>query len=336
MVNLGTDEIVKYPFLAEAGKYLNDKGFSLEQFGTDPDLKKIVENAFERITTASEGRIFKSDLSSNNSALPLEIFSFLIAVILLKLSGMNTLIRRFSLAEARRAEKFLEKDLANNQDTMKAKLSLQILHELFSVNVQRIDQGFTILIHDYLKHSINFHEREWKLINRKVVDGRVQLTSHETVRLVRKELDRHIYTKINSSSSPVMIPGFENYVEKLKQLAKKFEVKNVESTEFPPCIKHSIDVLEKGENLPHSGRFLLATFLLNKGQTVEQIAPLFKNAPDYNPKVTIYQLNQLSGKSGTTEYKCPSCEKVKSQDLCFPVPACDTIINPLQFGRKRI
>ena len=90
MVNLGNDEIVKYPFLAEAGKYLSDKGFSLDQFGTDPDLKKIVDNAFERIITSSEGRIFKSDPLSNNSALPLEIFSFLIAVILLKLSGMNT------------------------------------------------------------------------------------------------------------------------------------------------------------------------------------------------------------------------------------------------------
>ena len=33
MVNLGNDEIVKYPFLTEAGKYLNDLGFSLEQFG---------------------------------------------------------------------------------------------------------------------------------------------------------------------------------------------------------------------------------------------------------------------------------------------------------------
>ena len=51
MVNLGNDEIVKYPFLTEAGKYLNDLGFSLEQFGTDPDLKKIVDNAFERIIT---------------------------------------------------------------------------------------------------------------------------------------------------------------------------------------------------------------------------------------------------------------------------------------------
>ncbi len=253
MVNLGNDEIVKYPFLTEAGKYLNDKGFSLEQFGSDPDLKKIVDNAFDRIITSSEGRIFKSDPSSNNSALPLEIFSFLIAVILLKLSGMNTLIRRFSLAEARRAEKFLEKDLMNHQDTTKAKLSLQILQELFSVTVEKTDEEFTILISDYLKHSINFHEREWKLINRKVSKGKVHLTPHETVRLVRKELDRHIYTKINSSSTPQM-----------------------------------------------------------------------------------YQLNQLSGTSGTTEYKCPSCEKVKSQDLCFPVPACDTIINPLQFGRKRV
>ena len=50
MVNLGNDEIVKYPFLAEAGKYLSDKGFSPEQFGTDPDLKKIVDNAFQVFT----------------------------------------------------------------------------------------------------------------------------------------------------------------------------------------------------------------------------------------------------------------------------------------------
>jgi DNA primase large subunit len=336
MVDLGTDEIVKYPFLDEAGKYLSDKGFSLEQFGSDPDLKKIVENAFERIITASDGRIFKSDLASNNSALPMEIFSFLIAVILLKLSGMNTLIRRFSLAEARRAEKFLEKDLINQKDVKKSKLSLQILQELFSVTVQKNDEHFTIPIADYLKHAINFHEREWKLINRKVVSGKVHLTSHETVRLVRKELDRHIFNKIISSSSPEMIQGFEPYVQKLRTLAKKFEVKTVESTEFPPCIKHAIEVLEKGENLSHSGRFLLATFLLNKGQTIGQIAPLFKNAPDYNPKVTLYQLKQLSGISGTTKYKCPSCEKVKTQNLCFPVSACDTIINPLQFGRKRV
>ena len=101
-------------------------------------------------------------------------------------------------------------------------------------------------------------------------------------------------------------------------------------------IKHAIEVLEKGENLPHSGRFMLATFLFAKGQQVEEIAPLFKNAPDYNEKVTLYQLNHLSGKSSTTKYACPSCEKLKSQNLCFIIPECDGIINPIQFGRKRV
>lgn len=63
----------------------------------------------------------------------------------------------------------------------------------------------------------------------------------------------------------------------------------VTTGEYPPCVKHAIDMLEKGENLPHSGRFMLATFLLSKGQSIQQIAPLFKNAPDYNERVTLYQ-----------------------------------------------
>ena len=315
MINLGTDEIVKYPFLAEAGKYLSDKGFSLEQFGTDPDLKRIVSMAFDRIQVASDGKIYNSNSSTNDSSLPMEVFSFLIAVILLKLTGMHTLIRRFSLAEARRSERFLEKDLSNHKDKTKEHLALQILHDLFSITIQKQDDEFIIPVSN---------------------SGHVYLTSHETVRLVRKEIDLYISSKINSANTPTMIEGFQEYVDKLRILAKKFEVKVIESSEHPPCIKHAIEVLEKGENLSHSGRFMLATFLLARGQQVEQIAPLFKNAPDYNEKVTLYQLNHLSGKNSTTEYKCPSCEKLKSQDLCFAIPECDNIINPIQFGRKRV
>ncbi len=101
MITLGTDEITKYPFLTEGGQFLKDKGFSLEQFCSDPDLKIIVNNAYQRIETAANGQIHKSNFqngSSNESNLSLEVFSFLIAVILLKLSGKNTLIQRFSLA----------------------------------------------------------------------------------------------------------------------------------------------------------------------------------------------------------------------------------------------
>ncbi len=340
MLELGQDEIAKYPFLADAGQYLKDKGFTLEQFGTDPDLKELITKACERIQVAADGKIYKSDLIgdqvSKEAALPREVFSFLLAIVLLKLSGMHTLIKRFALAEARRAEKYLEKDLANISDESKKQLAIRVIDDLFSVQIEKIDDYFVIPVSDYLKHSINFHEREWKLINRYVEDGQVFLTPHETVRLIRKELGTYINSKIVNAKTPTMIPGFEDSVNKLVMLSKKFTTFTVTTGEYPPCIKHAIEILEKGENLPHSGRFMLATFLLSKGQSVQQIAPLFKNAPDYNERVTLYQLNHLSGTSGNgTQYSCPSCEKLKTQSLCFATSECDSIITPLQFGNKR-
>ena len=340
MLALGQDEIAKYPFLADAGQYLKDKGFTLDQFGRDPDLKDLITKAYERIQVAADGKIYKSDLVgdqvSREAALPREVFSFLLAIVLLKLSGMHTLIKRFALAEARRAEKYLEKDLANISDESKKQLAIRVIDDLFSVQIEKIDDYFVIPVSDYLKHSINFHEREWKLINRHVENGQVFLTPHETVRLIRKELGTYINSKIINAKTPTMIPGFEDHVNKLVMLSKKFSTFTVTTGEYPPCIKHAIDVLEKGENLPHSGRFMLATFLLSKGQSVQQIAPLFKNAPDYNERVTLYQLNHLAGTSGSgTQYSCPSCEKLKTQSLCFATSECDGIITPLQFGKKR-
>ena len=340
MLALGQDEIAKYPFLADAGQYLRDKGFALEQFGTDPDLKELVARAYERIQVAADGQIYKSDLDgdqvSREAALPREVFSFLLAIVLLKLCGMHTLIKRFALAEARRAEKYLERDLGNISDESKKQLAIRIIDDLFSVQIEKLDDYFVIPVADYLKHSVHFHEREWKLVNRHVRNGQVLLSPHETVRLIRKELGTYINSKIINAKMPAMIPGFEDHVDKLVTLAKKFSTFTVTTGEYPPCIKHAIDTLEKGENLPHSGRFMLATFLLARGQSVEQIAPLFKNAPDYNERVTLYQLNHLSGASGSsTQYSCPSCEKLRTQSLCFATSECDGIVSPLQFGRKR-
>lgn len=134
MISLGQDEIAKYPFLAEAGQYLNDKGFTLEQFATDPDLKIIVDKAYERIESAAEGKIYnlKTDNSSDKDIiLPLNVFSFLIAIVLLKLSGLNTLINRFSLAEARRAEKFLERDLVSDSNKQAKNLQSKFSETFF-------------------------------------------------------------------------------------------------------------------------------------------------------------------------------------------------------------
>ena len=70
MLILGQDEKAKYPFLTDAGEYLKDKGFSLNQFGTDPDLKLSVEKAFHRIQVAAEGQVYKSDLIDGQASKP--------------------------------------------------------------------------------------------------------------------------------------------------------------------------------------------------------------------------------------------------------------------------
>jgi DNA primase large subunit len=164
----------------------------------------------------------------------------------------------------------------------------------------------------------------------------VFLSPHETVRLIRRELGGYIRSRIRAANTPSLYKGFEDKVNRLVDLAKKFTVSITVSTEYPPCIKHAIDVLESGENLSHSGRFMLATFLLGRGQSIDEISPLFKNAPDYNEKVTRYQINQIAGETGSNiKYSCPSCEKLKSNDLCFIIPECGNIINPMQFGKKR-
>ena len=339
MLKLGRDEMAKYPFMPDAGRHLQEYGFELSQFGGDPALRGIVKSAFERVITATRGQIYRSGLvrgrALEDRVLDVEILSFLIAIVLIKLARRPTLVRRFALSEARRAEEHLERDLSDTKDRSRVEMARRILQEILGLDVRSHEYRYLIPVPDYLKHAAVFHEREWKLVNRRVERGFVILQPKKAVRLVRHAMSAYIESRIKGSAVPEMVPGFEDEVSRLAAEADRLTPRYVVTGENPPCIKHAIGVLERGENLPHSGRFMLATFLLARGQSVEEIAPLFKNAPDYNERITMYQLNHLAGRAGSTKYNCPSCDKLRTQDLCFAVPACDGIVTPLQFGRVR-
>jgi len=333
--------MAKYPFLTQTGNYLRDTHLTLEELGNS-DWKPAIEKAYRRILDSANGKIYSSNLEIPE----IEILSFIIAIILLRGSSIPTFNRRFSLAEARRAQNYLEKDLEWKRErsiiehvkkrTKSQELALDILRNEFNFQVVMEDDFFKVRVADYLKRAIHFHEKEWKLVNRRVENGFVFLSLHETVRLIRKELDERISSRIKTMTIESIPQTFQQYITDIKKLADKILESVVFSGEYPPCVKHGIEVLEKGENLPHSGRFLLATYLLSKGQTVDQVAPLFKNAPDYNERTTKYQLEHISGSSGSgTKYQCPSCEKLRSESLCFATPDCDGIINPMQFGKRR-
>lgn len=324
--------LAKYPFLDGAGEYLRKSQFNLEEL-ENPITRYIIERAVNRIETALSGKIYdKIELREE-----VEVLTFLAALIIIKAAGMESLLRKFALGEARRTEKLLIADLKNTKGSQEREI-LKMFYDLFRLKVDIGDGGrfYKISITDYLLRAVHFHEQEWDLINKLVHDGYVYLDKDEIVRLVRNELASliHYRIKIMNLTEPPQVVR-----EKADDIRSRYapapSANSFLVTDYPPCIKHAIEVMNKGENLPHSGRVMLATYMLAVGKTTEEIVSLFQNAPDFNEKITRYQVEHLAGTKGNrTKYSVPSCEKIRNNSLCFATSECTGIFNPVQFGRK--
>ena len=335
IIKLGTGDLAKYPFLNEASDYIRETHFDFEEFNR-PEMKHIIDRAAERI----EKEVTNGSLDGKLDKYEVEIITFLVTLIIAKSVGMEPILRKHSLFEAIRAENFLIEDLKKEKSEQKKRLLLfKIFEELFKVKVD-IDSYdsrlFKVKVIDYLTRTSHFHEQEWKLINRLVHKGHVYLDADETVRLIRSELSNLIYNRIKAMALPILPAAVKAKVEELRSKFIPYHVYNIHQVEhYPPCIKHAIEEINKGENLPHSARLMLATYMLAIGKSIDEIVVLFQNAPDYSEKITRYQIEHLAGTRGShTKYSVPSCEKLKIENLCFATHECNGIINPVQFGRN--
>lgn len=330
---LGNDDLAKYPFLEEAGKYIRDTHFDLDDFDRS-EFSHIIERAKKRIEyELIEGKVF-TELEKYD----IELFTFLVSLILMKCIGIDSAVKKFSLFEAMRVERFLISDLLREKDVTKKNLLLsKIFKELFQLDVKLDDRKtnlFQMKISDYITRSNGFNEVEWKLINRAVDNGYVYLDGDETVRLIRSEIYKLMYNRIkdmNISRIPYQITVNAKLI--LKKLAPTNKTSN-KVRDLPPCIKKALELLNNNENLPHSARFMLATYMLSIGKSVDEVVLLFQNAPDYNERITRYQVEHLAGKKGSqTKYSVPTCSKLANENLCYATNDCKGITNPLQFGK---
>ncbi|MFQ5969153.1 MAG: DNA primase [Nitrososphaerales archaeon] len=333
-IQFGRGDLAKYPFLSEAGNYLKELDYSLDEFD-DPSKKRVIDRAVERIGAALDGQVFKQleDLDT-------EVVSFLIALIMVRALGMRNVSRKYSLGEARRAEMFLEQDLKHeNKEQIRSAVLKRIFNDLFALKVEQQDSRFKVKVSEYLKRAAYFHDDHWKLVNRVVHNGYVYLKPDETVRLIRDELTIFIYERINKMEIRQLPDSIKSEVKELRsKVSKHSEFRRyVVTTKYPPCIQHVLQSLSRGENPPHSARFLLATYMLSIGRSTDEVSAFFETAPDYNERVTRYQVEHLAGIRGSrTKYTCPSCDKAASQNLCYRTEECNGIINPVQFGKRRV
>lgn len=345
-IKLGTNDLAKYPFLNEAALYVKETHFDLQEFDRC-EMDFIINRSFKKI----EDFLKVGESNYKLEKFEVEILTFLASLLILKSVSVDVITKKFALLESMRFEKYLIDDLKNSfKDEKKRLVLFKIFKEAFKIDVYsetKISEFYKIRVIDYIRRSIVFHEQEWKLINRTVKDGYVYLTVTEVVRLFRNELSLIIVDKIKNMRLVTFPNQVVNKSQKLKSYWESvnnrwsdsagadngFVSKNAVT---PPCIDHLYKNLNNGENLPHSARLLFATFLLFSGKSIEEIVEIFKKLPDFNERITRYQLEHLSGKKGgSKKYFVPSCEKIKLENLCYETEVCKGIINPIQLLRGR-
>ncbi|MDQ4073508.1 MAG: DNA primase, partial [Thermoproteota archaeon] len=281
---------------------------------------------------------------TNHALVQDEALTFIASLLIIKSVSVDEITKKFALMESMRFEKYLIGDLKDTSGHEKKKYILfKIFKELFHTDILPDEKNmlfYKIRIRDYIKYSVNFHEHEWKLVNRSVYKGFVHLNANEIVRLFRNELSLFIIKKIKEmklDKFPVVISQRGQALRDYWQSNNRFVYSYSNNRNVtPPCIDHLYAQIEKGENLPHSARLLLGTFLLSTNKSVDEIVNVFSKLPDFNERVTRYQLDHLAGKKGSArKYNVPSCEKIKLENLCHENNLCKGISNPIQLTRRR-
>ncbi|MBS3068217.1 hypothetical protein J4450_05920 [Candidatus Micrarchaeota archaeon] len=286
---------IHYPFTSVAKAALEQSGIAISD--------RIVELALQRIKTAlKEGKVAKSSALHDSEKIE-NIASYAAARMILGFSRNRFLINAYAVAESKRASDYLD----GESDEIIDKVAGE-----FNIKTEEKNGNLLIPVHIYLKYSPR--DVHYRLSNRELANGYVKLKSrHEKIRLIEGAIKKHM-EKIPLVKSPP--ESIKIAAEKLKEFLPKIQRQEISfslaSGEVPPCIEKLLDSLKKHENLPHQARWYLAVYLIGRGMPMEEIVSLYSNLPDYNEKITRYQLDHAKKKG----YAVPACATILTWGLC--------------------
>ena len=187
---MNQNDYVKYSFLDQVGKYVAELGITDIGQLDNPKYNSVFERAVERIKTSVNNKPYTPKYDSPNT----EILSFLASVTLLSLSNNMRLVKKFALYESKGIEISLKQDM--KKDSV---IANDIINSFFGNKMERRGVKYVVHVADYLKHSINFNEEEWKLVNQEVDKGYVHLDKNKLIRLLRTEISEYLTNKIKKN-----------------------------------------------------------------------------------------------------------------------------------------
>lgn len=237
--------------------------------------------------------------------------------------------RKYAAKEARRYRKLME-----DEDESRIEHLVGLLSADFGIEAYYNKDEYDVKIHvsSYLKAPSRLKGENWRLINRELINGYVEVSTKEFIRLVEEYLKERLEEnlEVTDEIKELLDPYLKDIiplVEEEKKKAGRIKFKKTDWECFPPCMSKILEDLQSGVNIPHTARFAITSFLLNINLNVEQIISLFSSAPDFNEEKTRYQVEHIAGGQGT-EYDCPACDTMKTYHNCYA--HCNTY-HPLSY-----
>ncbi|MBU0532388.1 hypothetical protein KKB44_02745 [Candidatus Micrarchaeota archaeon] len=285
------DFALKYPFSSEAKRIIEDMAL------TD----QIVILGVERIKKSLRGESTKR-MVLHESGKKEEIASFAAARMILGYLRNSFITSKFSINESKLVRNYIDKE---------SKGTIERVASRFDIVPLRKDGKLLLDLPTYVSYSIR--STHYRLINRKITNGFVEINDNDFKRLVEEAVRKHIEDIPLVKDAPEAIKrAGEKLIEELPKSETTIVVKK---GDHPPCILKLLESAKKHENLNHSARWYLAVYLNGIGTGEDAITGIYTQLPDFSEKTTRYQIKHLKKKG----YNVPSCATVMSYGLCCAV-----------------
>jgi DNA primase large subunit len=331
-------ELSHFPFLKKAQNHIKARFSSLDSLLEDPKGEILISRAIERIReTIIPKKVFAPEVSDSVED---EIAAYALARIIVSCVNDKQLIDRLTRYEAERVYYFLVNEEEWNQnykleDTGFSRLCITLANEL-GIQITRDHIPLT----DYVELVAPLHEDRFKLVNRRLIKGFVEIKKEERYELLRERtrviLRHDLPHKVPASFCERLAPKVSS-IKKVYQEQMLQQFGAIDESAFPPCMQALILALTAGTNLTHAGRFALTTFIHTIGMNVTDIARLYARSPDFDPEKTMYQVEHITGRGGSgTEYIAPACAAMKTTGLCVNRDKiCEHVNHPLNYYRQK-
>ncbi len=324
-VEFDKKDLAKYPFLKEALNLVSERAYSIENFLKSRFGERVSERAKLRIKSALNMEYHFEEIRPE---LPEEeILAYAVSRLIVSCMKERQMIDRLCRYESERAYYFLQTEDQQKKDYVSRSVGIQPDRD-------------RIKVPDYVELVPSLRDARWQLVNRDVSEGFVSVTKAELEELLKERIRAVLHSQLPlpvSDKICILLAPLAGEISAVYQEKLLEQFGEVDEGSFPPCMKAIIGAVSAGTNIPHTARFSLTAFMHTIGMDSTGIVGIYTRAPDFDVEKTMYQVEHISGRSGT-EYTPPACATMKTYGLCVNADnICRTknISHPLSYYKLK-